>query len=323
VLCELALAGLARLRFAVLAFRGFAEVFYFFGFELANLAGFEVEDKRAVADAADLLDVVANLFEHLAEFAVAAFDEYYFVPRIIDRARRPTFARWFAGAERADIGGSGLNAIRARLAFRNSDTLAEAIEGFFAGLAADFNEVGFLNVGGSSGELVGEFAVVGDEEKAFTEIVEAANRVEAFACFGEELHDGGAALGIADGGDVSLGLIEHEIALTLGAVEELAVDADVVAMGVGFAAEFGDDFAVYLNASLGDEFFSVAAAGDSGLCKYLLKAFEFRRRLSGRFLFFVGCFGRIQFRLGETIGGLLEGVACCCCGLGLCGYRGV
>ena len=48
--------------------------------ELAELAGGDVEAEGSVADAADLFDVVADLFEHLAELAVAAFGEGELVP---------------------------------------------------------------------------------------------------------------------------------------------------------------------------------------------------------------------------------------------------
>jgi hypothetical protein len=47
-------------------------------------------------------------------------------------------------------------------------------------------------------------------------------------------------------------------------VEELAVDADVVAGGVGFGAEFSDGLAVDLDASGGDQLFGFAARGDAG-----------------------------------------------------------
>lgn len=69
---ELTLAGFTDLRLPVFAFGGLAEVFQFFRLELANVSGLDVEDERTVADAADLLDVVADFFEHLAEFSIAA-----------------------------------------------------------------------------------------------------------------------------------------------------------------------------------------------------------------------------------------------------------
>ena len=49
---------------------------------------------------------------------------------------------------------------------------------------------------------------------------------------GHKLHDGGALLGVVEGGDVAARLVEHVIALLLGAVQELAVDADVIFGGV-------------------------------------------------------------------------------------------
>ena len=52
----------------------------------------------------------------------------------------------------------------------------------------------------------------------------------------EELHDGGAMLGVVECGDVAAGLVDHEVLGGLGAVEELAVDADVIARDVGAGA---------------------------------------------------------------------------------------
>jgi hypothetical protein len=269
---KLTLAGFADLWFAVLAFGGFAKVFDFFGRQFADFARLEIEDEGAVADAADFLDVMTDLFEHLAEFAVTTFDEDDFVPGIIDRARGASFAAGFAGVKRLDLGRGCLHTAGPRCAFGNSDAFAKAVESFFSGLAADFDQVGFFYTGGGAGELVGEFAVIGDEEEAFAQVIEAADWVETLTCFGEELHDGGPAFRVADSGDVTLGLVEHEVTLALGAVNELAVNADVIAMCVGFAAEFGDDLAIDLNAALSDEFFGVTSAGDAGLSEDLLEA---------------------------------------------------
>jgi len=81
---KLTLAGFARLGLAVFAFSGFAEVVDFFLVEFTDLAGFEVEDERAIADAANFLDVMPNLFEHLAQFSIAAFNENNLIPGIVD-----------------------------------------------------------------------------------------------------------------------------------------------------------------------------------------------------------------------------------------------
>ncbi len=68
------------------------------------------------------------------------------------------------------------------------------------------------------------------------------------------MHDGGAAFGIADGGDVAFGFVEHEIEEALGWLDGLAVDGDRVGVGIGFGAEFGDDLAVEGDAAGGDDF---------------------------------------------------------------------
>ena len=137
---------------------------------------------------------------------------------------------------------------------------------------------------GGAGEAVGELAVVGDEEQAFAHIVQAADRVEALAHLVKKLHDGGAAFGILDRGHKALGLVQHEVAQTLGALQQLAVHADVVAAGVSLGAERGDHFAVYLHAALLNHFFGFAAAGHSGLGQDLLQPLELRgrTRLPGR-----------------------------------------
>jgi len=110
--------------------------------------------------------------------------------------------------------------------------------------------------------------------------------------------------------------------MALGALEELAVDTDVIACGVGFAAEFGDYPAVDLHASRSDELFGVATAGDSRLCEDLLEAFKVDRSFVRLFFIFGEC-GDIESGPGEIIGSLLEGVTCGGCGFGFGRYHGI
>ena len=70
------------------------------------------------------------------------------------------------------------------------------------------------------------------------------------------------------------GLVEDEVAQPLGALQQLAVDADVVAAGVGLGAQLGDDLAVDLHAALLDHLLGVAAAGNSGCGQDLLQPLE-------------------------------------------------
>lgn len=268
--------SVSRLRLAIFTFGGFAEVFYFLRLQFAHLARLHVEHKRTVADAADFLDVVADLFEHLAQFAIAAFDEDNFKPGVL-RTVLTTRSRAaaLAGVEAADLGWSGGHATRSGLSAIDTYAFAKTIEIVFGGLSTDLHEVSLLHSRRRACELVGQFAVVGDQQETFADVVKAAHRIEALAHLAEELHHGRAAFGIADGGEVALGLVKHEIAMALRALEEFAIDADVVAGGIGFRTQFCNDCAVHLNAALRDEFFRVAAAGDAGLRKNLLKALQF------------------------------------------------
>jgi hypothetical protein len=108
---KLTLARFARLGLAVLAFGGPAEVVDLFLVEFTDLSRLEIENERSVTDAADLLNMVADFFEHFAQFAVAAFDENYLIPGIIDRTRGTTFAGGFAGTEGSDLSRSCLDAV--------------------------------------------------------------------------------------------------------------------------------------------------------------------------------------------------------------------
>ncbi len=88
------------------------------------------------------------------------------------------------------------------------------------------------------------------------------------------MHYGGAAFGIADGGDVAFGFVEHEIEEALGWLDGLAVDADGVGLGIGLGAEFGDDLAVEGDVAGGDDFLGFAAGGDAGGSEDFLEARE-------------------------------------------------
>jgi len=154
------------------------------------------------------------LLEHATDLAIAAFDEDDFVPGI------------GSVFDQTDFGGRGFDA--AAVVKRDGDAGAQALEGFFVGLAADFDEIGFGDVGAGLGEFLGKGTIVGEEEEAFAGVIESADRVDAFGKIAEEFHDGGAAFGIADGGDVALGFVQQKIDETLRTVEGLAVNANGV-----------------------------------------------------------------------------------------------
>ncbi len=73
---------------------------------------------------------------------------------------------------------------------------------------------------------------------------------------------------------IAPGLVENEVAQALGALEQLAVHADVVAGRIGLGAQHGYHFAVDLHAALLDHLLGLAAAGNAGLGQDLLQALQ-------------------------------------------------
>jgi len=268
--------GKGFLAFDLLAGGSAAEGLDFAGGELTEGAGWDVKDQCSVADATNLFNVVADLFEHLAKLAVAAFGEGDLEPRVL----ATTDLLDLCGLREDAVATAAADLVEA--AAVDHDAAAELVDGLVGGCAGDFDEVGFFYSSGGLGEAVGEFAVVGHEEQTFGEVVEASHGIKTWelhvfadglllGVLAEELHDGGAMLGVVGGGDVAARLVDHEVALRLGAVEEFAVDADVVAGGVGTGAELGDDLAVYDDAAFEDDGFGGAAAGDASLGEDLLE----------------------------------------------------
>ena len=162
--------------------------------EGAEVARREIEGEGAEGDTLDLFDVVADVMEHAADLAIAAFNENDFVPGV-------------GGVfEEADLGGRSFDA--ATVVENDGDAVAEALERLLGGTAANFDVVGLGDVGGGFGELLSEGAVVGEEQQTLAGVVEAADGIEALGLVAEKLHDGGTALGIAGGGDVAFGLVQ-------------------------------------------------------------------------------------------------------------------
>ena len=189
--------------------------------------------------------MVPDFLEHVADLAVAAFDQSDFEPGIV------------GFLDLGDEGGSGLHGAGTGLAQQNP--LAQFVQALFTGLAGDFHNVFLSDVGRSLHQLTGQIAVVGEQQQAFAGVVEAAHGIDALMHTLDQVHHGGAVLLIADRGDVALGLVEHDVHMAVGSAEELAIDADVVGGGIGLGAECGDDGAVNDDASFGDEFLGFAA----------------------------------------------------------------
>jgi hypothetical protein len=80
---EVAAADFFRLWGAERAVGSLAQEGQFLRVKFAEFTRFLIEYQRAVADAANFLDEVTDLFEHFAQLAVASLNENDFVPGIV------------------------------------------------------------------------------------------------------------------------------------------------------------------------------------------------------------------------------------------------
>jgi hypothetical protein len=99
-------------------------------------------------------------------------------------------------------------------------------------------------------DLEGEVAVVGQEDQPFGVKIETAHGIDPLADAFDQIDHGPAALRVFDRGHHFLRLVEKDVAMGLGAGDELPVDFDVIARSVGFRSELGDDAAVHRDPSL-------------------------------------------------------------------------
>jgi len=215
---------------------------------------------------------MSNLLEHAADLAVAAFNQRDGVPRVFlvngefdaRRLRAHTEAAAFhAGLLRSASAG------HARLR-RQHNSVTQFLNVLFRRLSADLHLVGLRNVRAGLRQLRHQVAVVGHQQQTFAHVIQSANGEDAFLHARDQFHDRGATFGIAHRGDVSFGLINHQIDVALGAAQKLAIKADFVGTRVGFRAEFGDDLAVHRNAAASNQFFGFAPGRNSSSRKYLL-----------------------------------------------------
>jgi hypothetical protein len=153
--------------FGQLFFAGPAQRRDFAQSEFAKRAGLHVQRERAVAYAFDLFHVVANFFKHAPDLAVLAFNQRDFIPRIVAFSRQLHMGR--RGAHGVQITMSRLGA--------QLEAAAQFLNVFRFGLAGDLDQIGFRHVRRGAHEMVGQRAVIGHQQQAFAQVVQAANRI--------------------------------------------------------------------------------------------------------------------------------------------------
>jgi hypothetical protein len=171
--------------------------------QLTQIPRFHVQHKRTVAHAANLLNKVADFFEHLAQLTVATLNQHHFVPGIDPLPHLPDPRR------------SRPYPSLASFAALYRYAAAQNLQFFLCGLAAYLHQVGLLHAGCGFSELVCQLAVVGDHQQSLAQVVQPSDRIESLAHFGKELHYRAPAFGVLYRGHVTPGLVQHEVAQTL------------------------------------------------------------------------------------------------------------
>ena len=244
------------------------EEFEFTGTQGANLADAQaLQSDRSDGDPGQRHHLVAELGEHPADLAILAFGEHHF----------------------EDAGLSLLaddpHSLGPDLAFGQPDSLGELIKDLAVGETGDDHSVDLLDAKLGMGELVGEVAVVGQEDQACALLVESADGVNSLRDLGKQVDHKRLTGGIVVAGDVSLGLV-HGVIDVAFELDLLAVDMDRRLRRVDLDAEFLGDFAVDRDASLGDQFLASASRPKPSLGKDFLQA--------------VGPFGSVVLTRGDA-----------------------
>src|SRR5687767_11151403 len=112
-------------------------------------------------------------------------------------------------------------------------------------LAADYGAISFGNLVARVGQELGELAVIRQDEQAGGIHVQPANGVDARPDAANELHDRTLGVRVLHSRHVAGGLVKKEVDALDVLGERLAVDANVVLIGIGFGARLGDHGPIY------------------------------------------------------------------------------
>ena len=150
---------------------------------MAEFARFNIQLQRAVAYPLDFFHVMLDLLEHSPDLPVTSFDQGYLVPGVgrltqqFDACRRGmhlAVARRLAPGFVSRPAGvlSGERWAGSRMPRRNLSYL------LLCRLTADFYQVGLGHVRGSVGQLLGQFAIVGQQQQALAKIIKTADWID-------------------------------------------------------------------------------------------------------------------------------------------------
>ena len=200
-------------------------------------------------------DAVPKAGEHAADLPVAAFADG-------DLDQRPVPV----ALQEVDLGGAGA-------ALGQVNAMGQPPHGLAAYLADDGGQVRLGHLEPRVRQALGKVAVVGHQQGAARVGIEPAHREEARPRMLHEVDGPLAAGGIVVGADDARRLVEEPVLRPL-LVDAVAVEADVLRLGVGLGPEFGDGLPVDRHAARQDDLLAGPPRGHAGVGQDFVKAFE-------------------------------------------------
>jgi hypothetical protein len=224
--------------------------------ELARVTDAQIVERQVrECDALQLVDAEAERLDHPVDLAVLAFVDRDAEPRVLALA-----------GEDFDVSGERDRAVV------ELDAVAELLDVIRRELAVHLHVIGLRHVARRREEAGGELAVVREKKDALRVEVEAADRLHGNGEIREVVHHGDAAPIVGDRRDAALGLVEEDVELVV-CDDCLAVDLDLILIGVDLGAEHGHDLAVDLHPTGGDQFLCLATGRHARRSKIALQSY--------------------------------------------------
>jgi len=154
------------------------------------------------------------------------------------------------------------------------DALLQAAQSLVVEQTLDLHEVGLRHLMTGMGQLVGELTVVGQDQQTVGVGVQTPDMEEPLMP-GHVLLEAGPALRIVHRRDDTSRLVEHEVEVAPGRRNAGAVHPDDIPFRIDAGPLLGDNPAVDLDASLGDQLLARPSAGYARLRERLLQAQAF------------------------------------------------
>jgi hypothetical protein len=120
---------------------------------------------------------------------------------------------------------------------------------------------------------LGQVAVVGQQEQALTVLVETADGVDTLMNVRHQVHGPRPAGGVVVGAQVAARLVDDPIDGPLN-LQRLAIDLDLLVLGIDLGAELADDVAVHGDAAAENQLLAVPPRTDASVGQVFVEAFH-------------------------------------------------